>query len=125
MKAMGIVVTSATTDEVRCEWRVSEVHHQGYGVVHGGVYCGVIESIASIGAHLVAMSRGQRALGLENHTSFVRAVREGTLRAVATPVTRGRTTQVWQARVLDEEGRIVAQGTVRLLCVAEGDGPAG
>jgi uncharacterized protein (TIGR00369 family) len=64
------------------------------------------------------MPRGQSVVGLENSTSFVRAVRAGAkLHAVSTPVTRGRRTQVWEARVLDAEDKIVATGRVRLLCV--------
>jgi uncharacterized protein (TIGR00369 family) len=116
--AMGIVITRATVDEVTCEWEVGAQHHQGYGIVHGGVHCGVIETIASIGAHLVATSRGQRTVGLENHTSFIRAVRAGKLRGRATPVTRGRTTQVWEGTIVDETDAVVARGTVRLLCIA-------
>jgi 1,4-dihydroxy-2-naphthoyl-CoA hydrolase len=119
VKAMGIVVTRATTEEVACEWTVDDKHHQAYGIVHGGVHAGVIETLASIGAALVAMPRQQRVVGLENNTSFIRAVRGGTLRAVARPVTRGRTTQVWEAWIRDEEDKLVAQGRVRLLCVAE------
>jgi 1,4-dihydroxy-2-naphthoyl-CoA hydrolase len=129
VKAMGIVVTHATADEVGCEWEVSEKHHQAYGIVHGGVHCGVIETLASIGAAIVAMPRGQRVVGLENNTSFIRAVRSGRLRAVARPVTRGRTSQVWEAWIRDDEDRLVAQGRVRLLCIAEaqalGEPPAG
>ena len=119
VKAMGIVVTYASVDEVRAEWTVDDRHHQGYGIVHGGVHCGVIETLTSIGAHLVCMERGQRAVGLDNHTSFVRAVRDGRLRAVALPVSRGRTTQVWEATIRDEKDQLIARGTVRLLCVAE------
>jgi 1,4-dihydroxy-2-naphthoyl-CoA hydrolase len=85
--------------------------------VHGGVHCGVIETLASIGAAMVAHPRGQRVVGLENHTSFVRAVRSGKLHGLAKPVTRGRTTQVWEAWIRDEAGQLVAQGSVRLLCV--------
>lgn len=117
VKEMGIVVVKATADEVACEWEVAEKHHQGYGIVHGGVYCGVIETLASIGAAMVAMPRGQRVVGLENSTSFIRAVRSGKLHANAKPVTRGRTTQVWEAWVRDEEERLVAQGHVRLACI--------
>jgi len=117
LKAMGIHIVTASTDEVTCELDVEEKHLQGYGIVHGGVHCGVIESLASIGAALVALPRGQRVVGLENSTSFIRAVRSGKLRGVAKPVTRGRTTQVWEASVLDPEGKLVAQGRVRLLCV--------
>jgi 1,4-dihydroxy-2-naphthoyl-CoA hydrolase len=125
VKAMGIVITSATADEVSCEWEVAEKHHQAYGIVHGGVHSGVIETLASIGAALVAMPRGQRVVGLENSTSFIRAVRAGKLRGLARPVTRGRTTQVWEAWIRDADDRLVAQGTVRLLCVAEGQGFGG
>jgi uncharacterized protein (TIGR00369 family) len=119
VKTMGIVITRATTDEVSCELEVGEQHLQGYGIVHGGLHAGVIETIASIGAHLVATSRGQRAVGIENHTSFIRAVRSGRLTGLAKPVTRGRTSQVWEAWIRDAEDRLVARGTVRLLCVPE------
>jgi 1,4-dihydroxy-2-naphthoyl-CoA hydrolase len=124
VKAMGIVITHATVDEVRCEWNVEEQHHQAYGIVHGGVHAGVIETLASCGAALVALPRGQRVVGLENSTSFIRAVRAGKLRGVARPVTRGRSSQVWEAWIRDEEDKLVAQGSVRLLCVAE-DKPLG
>src|SRR5262245_60610837 len=125
VKAMGVKITRATVDEVQAEWEVKEHHLQGYGIVHGGVHCGVIETIASIGAHLVAMSREQRVVGLENHTSFIRAVRGGTLRAEARPVTRGRTTQLWEGWVRDGDGKLVARGTVRLVCLGASDQLAG
>jgi uncharacterized protein (TIGR00369 family) len=121
-KEMGITIVTATADEVTCEWEVAEKHLQGYGIVHGGVHCGVIETLASIGAHLVAQPRGQRVVGLENATSFIRAVRSGKLRGTARPVTRGRTTQVWETSIRDVEGRLVAQGRVRLLCIDEARG---
>jgi uncharacterized protein (TIGR00369 family) len=126
LKAMGVTITLARADEVRAELTVGQEHLQGYGIVHGGVHCGLIESLASIGAALVAMPRGQSVVGLENNTSFVRAVREGAkLHAVATPITRGRRTQVWEASVLDEKDQIVATGRVRLLCLEPDQALAG
>lgn len=119
VREMGIRILTAGPDEVTCEWTVEVKHHQGYGIVHGGVHCGVVETLASIGAAIVARPRGQRVVGLENSTSFLRAVRSGKLRGRATPVTRGRTTQVWEATIRDEQGQLVAQGRVRLLCVEE------
>jgi 1,4-dihydroxy-2-naphthoyl-CoA hydrolase len=119
VKEMGIRILTASPEEVTCEWEVAEKHHQGYGIVHGGVHCGVIETLASIGAALVALPRGQLVVGLENNTSFIRAVRSGRLTANARPVTRGRTTQVWEAWIRDGQGSLVAQGRVRLLCVDE------
>jgi uncharacterized protein (TIGR00369 family) len=120
VKEMGIRILAASADEVACEWQVSEKHRQPYGIVHGGVHCGVIETLASIGAAVVAHARGQRVVGLEQSTSFIRAVRSGTLRGVARPVTRGRSSQVWEAWIRDEQDQLVAQGRVRLLCV-DGD----
>lgn len=118
LRAMGITITHASADEVRAELTIGAEHLQGYGIVHGGVHCGLIESLASIGAALVALPRNQTVVGLENNTSFVRAVRAGAkLHAVATPVTRGRRTQVWESQILDDQERIVAAGRVRLLCL--------
>jgi 1,4-dihydroxy-2-naphthoyl-CoA hydrolase len=120
LQAMGVTITKATQDEVRAELTIGPEHLQGYGIVHGGVHCGLIESLASIGAALVALPRNQSVVGLENNTSFVRAVRAGArLHAVSTPITRGRRTQVWEARVLDNQERLVATGRVRLLCIEE------
>jgi 1,4-dihydroxy-2-naphthoyl-CoA hydrolase len=124
VKEMGITILTATEDEVTCEFDVTEKHHQGYGIVHGGVHCGVIESLASIGAAVVARPRGQRVVGIENNTSFIRAVSSGRLRGLARPVTRGRLSQVWEAWIRDEDERLVAQGRVRLLCLSE-DRPIG
>jgi 1,4-dihydroxy-2-naphthoyl-CoA hydrolase len=118
LQAMGVTITHATDEEVRAELTVGPEHLQSYGIVHGGVHCGLIESLASIGAALFALPRGQSVVGLENSTSFVRAVRSGAkLHAISTPITRGRRTQVWEARVLDEQEKVVATGRVRLLCV--------
>jgi 1,4-dihydroxy-2-naphthoyl-CoA hydrolase len=126
VRAMGMTVTHATKDEVRAELTIDQQHLQGYGIVHGGVHCGIIETLASIGAFLYARESGKHVVGLENNTSFIRAVRAGAkLHAVATPVTRGRQTQVWQAQVLDEEDRLVATGRVRLLCLSPDQSLAG
>ena len=116
-RAMGLHVVRATRDEVVAELEVGAQHHQPYGIVHGGVHGGVIETVCSIGAALNAMPDGRSVVGLENHTSFLRAVREGKLTVRATPVSRGRRSQVWQGDVRDERDRLVATGRVRLLCL--------
>jgi 1,4-dihydroxy-2-naphthoyl-CoA hydrolase len=126
VKAMSLHFTVATADEVRCDFEVRPEHLQNYGIVHGGVHCGVIETMASVGAAMVALPRGQAVAGLENSTSFIRAVREGAhLHAVATPITRGRKSQVWEGRILDESDQLVALGRVRLICFDAGEGIAG
>ena len=118
-REMGVVVTVASAEEVVAHFDVAPKHLQAYGIVHGGVHCGVVETVASIGAAMVAMARGQKVVGLENSTSFIRGVRSGRLTATAKPVTRGRKTQVWEAWIRDEQGQLVAEGKVRLLCLDE------
>jgi uncharacterized protein (TIGR00369 family) len=118
-RAMGVKFVSATREQVVGELTVGPQHHQPYGIVHGGVYAGVIETLCSVGAALDAMPRGQSVVGLENSTSFLRAVREGRLRITAKPLLRGRRSQVWQGEVVDEKQRVVATGRVRLLCLDE------
>ena len=124
-EAMGLRFLRATADEVVAELEVGRVHQQPYGIVHGGVHAGVIETLASAGAALSAGARGQSVVGLENSTTFIRAVREGTLRATARPLTRGRRTQVWETTIVDADGRLVASGRVRLLCLEPGASLAG
>jgi 1,4-dihydroxy-2-naphthoyl-CoA hydrolase len=123
--AMGLRFTSVTKDECVGELTVAAQHLQPYGIVHGGVHTGIIEAACSTGAAVVAMQRGQAVVGLENATSFIAAARGGTLRVTATPVTRGRRTQVWQAVVTDEAGKTLATGRVRLLCLEQGSEIAG
>jgi 1,4-dihydroxy-2-naphthoyl-CoA hydrolase len=120
LETLGMTITRASGDEVVLEWTVGPQHHQPMGIVHGGVHCSAIETACSIGASLSARDRDPSltAVGLENHTSFIRAVRSGRLRATARPITRGRTTQVWEAEIRDEGDRVIATGRVRLLCVA-------
>jgi len=75
--AMGIHFLHATADEVTAELTIGPAHRQPYGIVHGGMHSGLIETVASAGAALAALPRGQSVVGLENHTSFLIAVREG------------------------------------------------
>lgn len=89
--------------------------HQPYGIVHGGVYATITESAASLGAAMwLATSGGGRAVGVSNHTDFLRSAREGQLRAEATPIQQGRMFQLWAVTVTDEDGRLCAHGKVRL-----------
>jgi uncharacterized protein (TIGR00369 family) len=122
---VGLVLESATRDAVSGKVVVRASHKQPQGIVHGGVYASIIESLASVGAALDAMGHGKNVVGLENHTSFVRAVREGTLLAVATPVTRGRRSQLWDVVVRNDAQEIVATGRVRLLVLDADAGVGG
>jgi 1,4-dihydroxy-2-naphthoyl-CoA hydrolase len=124
-RALGLVFTKATADEVAAELTVGPQHLQPYGVVHGGVYCAMIETLSSAGAAITAMAQGMSVVGLENSTSFIRAVREGKLHAVARPLLRGRRSHVWEATITDDAGKVCATGRVRLICLEQGAEVAG
>ena len=123
--AMSFEMVSASGDEVVIEYDIGEQHRQPYGIVHGGVHCAAVESACSTGAGIYAMARGQGVVGVENHTSFIHAARSGRVRVTATPLTRGRRSQLWEATARDASGRLIASGRVRLLCLAAGSDLAG
>lgn len=113
-QTLGLRLDEAGPDRVVVSWTVGDQHLQTYGIVHGGVYCSVVEASASIGAALWRGERG-RVVGVANHTDFLRSVYVGaTLTAVATPVHRGRSQQLWLVEITDEQARLVARGEVRL-----------
>ena len=110
---MALTIVKLDKDEVVIEWTVDDRHRQPYGLVHGGVHSGVVETACSLGAGMNA--KGQGVVGVENHTSFLRAVRDGTLRATARPIHIGARAQLWEATIVDERSRVVATGRVRLF----------
>ena len=112
--AVGTTITEATGDRVVASLQVDPRHHQPSGIVHGGVYATLVETTASVGASLW-LGDGRFAMGIANTTDFLRPVREGTLHAVAEPLQRGRTMQLWQVAITDEQQRPVAAGRVRLF----------
>lgn len=117
----GIEIDEATSDEVVGRIPVSESHHQPYGVVHGGVYCTLVETLASTGAAIWAIEEGMvGVVGVSNQTDFHKATRDGVLIGKATPVHRGRTQQVWRVEVTRaSDGKLVASGQVRLHNVSD------
>ena len=124
-RAMGLVFTRITQDELVAELAVGPHVTQPYGLVHGGVYASIVETLGSAGAAIHAMARGKTSVGLENTTSFVRAVRSGTLVATAFPIHRGRASQVWQVDVRDDAGKLAATGRLRTMSLDQGAAVAG
>lgn len=112
----GIELTDATADSASGRLEVTEDHHQPYGVVHGGVYCTLAETLASTGAAVWAIDHGLAGVvGVSNKTDFLRATRDGVLLGEARPIHRGRTQQLWQVDITREiDGKLVAQSQVRL-----------
>ena len=121
IKLLGLRFQEASGDRVVLTCPVTPDLHQPYGLVHGGVYATLAETAASVAGALWFGERGQ-VVGVSNHTDFLRAVRGGELRAEATPLARGRTTQLWQVAISDDLDRLVAHAKVRLQNVTEAPG---
>ncbi len=113
VELLGLELDEVTGDRVTIRWQVRPELHQPYGIQHGGVYCSVVETAASLGGARWLGDRGH-VVGVSNQTDFLRAVREGELTAVGTPVHRGRSQQLWQVEITDADARLVARGQVRL-----------
>lgn len=113
--ASGFAVTEMTGRRVAGHVDLGPDQHTPWGVVHGGVYCTVVESAASIGASAAVAERGQFAVGVNNNTDFVRPMTTGRIDVVAEPVQQGRTLQLWQVVLTRaDDGKLVARGQVRL-----------
>jgi 1,4-dihydroxy-2-naphthoyl-CoA hydrolase len=118
-ETLGLTYESVGPDEVVLRLSVAPHLHQPYGIVHGGVWCSLVETAASIGAAVWLGDRGQ-VVGVANHTDFLRAIREGEVTARATPIHRGRTQQLWLVEIRDvETDKLVARGEVRLQNMAD------
>src|SRR4051794_36571216 len=102
---LGMEFTEASGDRVVITCKVRPELHQPYGILHGGVYCSLVESAASLGAALWLGDDGN-VVGVANTTNFLRATREGTLTATATPLQRGRTQQLWQGEGVGDNERL-------------------
>ena len=120
VKHLGLEIQEATGDGLRASWTITPEHHQPYGIVHGGVHCTVIETVASLSGGTWFGDRGQ-VVGVSNQTDFLRATREGVLTAVSTPVHRGRLQQLWLVEIRDGDDRLVSRGQVRLQNIASAD----
>ena len=116
--AAGLMITEVRPDRFEGYIDLGEAHHQPWGIVHGGVYATAVESAASLGASAFAAERGQYAVGVNNNTSFLRPFASGRVEVTAWPIQQGRTQQLWQVEIVDQAGRLIATGQLRLANVA-------
>ena len=117
---LGLTLDEVGPDRVRASFEVRPELHQPYGILHGGVLCSVVETVASVAGAVWFGDRGN-VVGSSNTTNFLRATREGVLTAVALPIHRGRSQQLWEVDITDEQDRLVAKGQVRLANLAKAE----
>jgi 1,4-dihydroxy-2-naphthoyl-CoA hydrolase len=104
----GLRMLECSQERVRAEVDVRPEICQPYGLVHGGMYASIAESMTSLVTGMSVLEQGELAMGLSNNTSFLRPITEGVVHAHATRLHRGRTTWVWDVRFSDDADRTCA-----------------
>ena len=105
---LGIEVLDATPEIAHGRMPVSDASRQPYGIVHGGAYAALAESLVSATTAMAVYNDGMIAVGQSNHTSFLRPNSSGKVHAEARRRHRGRTSWVWEVDCTDDEGRLCA-----------------
>jgi 1,4-dihydroxy-2-naphthoyl-CoA hydrolase len=112
---IGLEFLELTPDGGAARLEINDKLLQPWGIVHGGVYCAIIESLASVSGQVwLTENGGGNVVGGNNNTDFLRAISSGTVTAVSTPIHRGRRQQLWVITITDDKERVVARGQVRL-----------
>jgi 1,4-dihydroxy-2-naphthoyl-CoA hydrolase len=113
--AIGLEFVELTPDGGSARLQIDDKLLQPWGIVHGGVYCSIIESLASVSGQIwLSENGGGHVVGVNNNTDFLRAISAGTVTAVSVPIHRGRRQQLWLITITDDKERVVARGQVRL-----------
>lgn len=111
---LGVEHVEVSADKMVVRFTITENHLQPFGIPHGGIYCAVHESTASAAGQFWLGTRGV-VVGTNNSTDFLRQATLGdTITTTATPIHRGRTQQLWHLDSVNQDGRLIAQGQVRL-----------
>jgi 1,4-dihydroxy-2-naphthoyl-CoA hydrolase len=114
--ALGLRIEEATPTRFVGYVDIDERHQQAYGIVHGGVWASIVESVGSHGAAMAAqeITGSMAVVGVANATDFLRPFRSGRVKATGTPILSGRTQQIWQIEIeRADDGKLVARGQLR------------
>ncbi len=114
---LGMEFVELTLDRVIATMPVDERTRQPFGLLHGGASVALAESLASTGAWLNIDETQASVVGIEINANHIRAVRSGTVTGTATPLHRGRSTQVWETRIVSESGELVSISRCTLAIV--------
>jgi 1,4-dihydroxy-2-naphthoyl-CoA hydrolase len=107
---LGIEFVEVTPERVVARIVLGPQHMTIGGTVHGGTLMAFADTIGAAGT-VASLAEGQRTATLESKTNFLAGCRAGTVQAVATPIHKGRRTQVWETRISDESGRLLSVTT--------------
>ena len=104
----GLEILECGEERATAQVPVRDAIKQPMGLVHGGLYASIAESLTSIATAMSVAADGMVATGMSNQTSFLRPITEGTVHAEAKRRHRGRTTWMWDVEITDDAGRLCA-----------------
>ncbi len=116
-QSLGIVLTLVEKGRVEATMPVDQRTHQPFGLLHGGASVVLAETVASIGGLVFAMDHGKIVVGQEINANHLRSVRSGIVKAVGLPIHIGRTTQVWEIKITDENDKLICISRCTLAVV--------
>ena len=111
---LGFELEDPGSELARARFEVATRHKQPYGLVHGGVYAALAETVASVATAKAVLAEGNIAMGQSNNTTFMRPATSGHVHAEARRRHGGRTTWVWDVDMTDDEGRLCAVSRVTI-----------
>ncbi|MGC1550112.1 MAG: hotdog fold thioesterase [Rhodanobacter sp.] len=124
IETLGISITAVGDDWVQGTMPVDHRTHQPYGLLHGGASVALAETLGSIAAMLTLDPTQELAVGLDINANHVRGVRSGIVTGTAKMLHLGRTTQVWEIRIENEEGALVCISRITMAVIpAKAAGP--
>ncbi len=118
METLGIEITAFGEDWLSGTMPVDHRTHQPYGLLHGGASVVLAETLGSTAAMLTLDPGAQLAVGLDINANHIRGVRSGVVTGTARALHLGRTTQVWEIRIVDEAERLVCMSRLTMAVVS-------
>jgi 1,4-dihydroxy-2-naphthoyl-CoA hydrolase len=107
LEALGIEITHLEEGKVVATMPVDERTRQPMGLLHGGASVALAETVASVGAYELVDKEVEAVAGLEINANHVRPKTEGVVTAIATVLHQGKSTQVWDIKITDEQDRLI------------------
>lgn len=116
---LGIEIEEIHRDRVVLTMPVDDRTRQPFGYLHGGASVALAEAAVSVAAYLNVDRATQAAFGLEINANHLRSKSDGVVRATATPIHRGRSTQVWSVEIRDEDARLISVSRCTIAVVSK------
>ncbi|TRX49486.1 hotdog fold thioesterase [Fulvivirga sp. M361] len=117
MQHLDIEFTEVGEDFVRAKMPVDHRHHQPYGLLHGGASVVLAETLGSVAAHYSVKDPNKLTVGLEINANHMKSVRSGFVVGTAHPLHIGKSTQVWEIKIVNEQDELVCVSRLTMAVI--------